>query len=77
MSQRLTRKEIKHDEFAEVMGRSVEYAGAHSRGLIYAAAGAVAVGGVPGGVDVVVGAVVGAGSVGGSPRAGPCGGSPG
>ena len=42
MSQRLTRKEIKHDEFTEVMGRSVEYAGTHSRGLLFAAVGAVA-----------------------------------
>ncbi|HVT61661.1 MAG TPA: tetratricopeptide repeat protein [Thermoanaerobaculia bacterium] len=41
MSARLTRKEIKHDEFASVVGRSVEYAESHSRGLLVAV-GAVA-----------------------------------
>jgi tetratricopeptide (TPR) repeat protein len=34
MSQRLTRKDIKRDEFANVVGRSVEYAESHSRGLL-------------------------------------------
>ncbi|HVT16311.1 MAG TPA: tetratricopeptide repeat protein [Thermoanaerobaculia bacterium] len=32
---RLTRKEIKRDEFAKAVGRSVEYAESHSRGLIF------------------------------------------
>lgn len=41
MSQRLTRKEIKRDDFATAVGRSVEYAETHSRGLLYAIAGAV------------------------------------
>lgn len=36
MSQRLTRKEIKRDEFTSVMGRGVEYAETHVRTLIYA-----------------------------------------
>lgn len=38
MSDRLSRKEIKHDvqhdEFTDVVGRSVEYAGTHSRALL-------------------------------------------
>lgn len=41
MNQRLTRKEIKRDEFASAVGRSVEYAETHSRGLIYAIVGVV------------------------------------
>jgi tetratricopeptide (TPR) repeat protein len=41
MNQRLTRKEIKRDEFATAVGRSVEYAETHTRGLAYAIAGAV------------------------------------
>jgi tetratricopeptide (TPR) repeat protein len=36
MSQRLTRKEIKKDDFADVVGRGVEYAEGHVRTLIYA-----------------------------------------
>ena len=43
MSDRLTRKDIKHDiqhdEFANVLGRSVEYAETHSRGLLLALGG--------------------------------------
>lgn len=42
MNQRLTRKEIKRDEFATAVGRSVEYAETHSRGLFYALGGVVA-----------------------------------
>ena len=41
MSQRLTRKEIKRDDFADVVGRGVEYAEGHVRTLIYAIAGVV------------------------------------
>lgn len=36
MNQRLTRKEIKRDEFAAVVGRSVEYAESHVRTIAYA-----------------------------------------
>jgi len=39
MNQRLTRKEIKRDEFADVVGRSVEYAGGHVRTIAYALGG--------------------------------------
>jgi len=39
MSQRLTRKEIKRDEFASVVGRGVEYAESHARNLVLAVAG--------------------------------------
>jgi tetratricopeptide (TPR) repeat protein len=42
-SQRLTRREIKHDEFASAMGRSMEYAGAHARVLLLALGGVVLV----------------------------------
>src|SRR5215216_4408162 len=41
MNQRLTRKEIKRDDFATAVGRSVEYAGSHVRPIIYAVAGLV------------------------------------
>ncbi len=34
MSQRLTRKEMKHDEFASAVGKSVEYAESHTKGLL-------------------------------------------
>jgi|HubBroStandDraft_3_1064219.scaffolds.fasta_scaffold26701_2 tetratricopeptide (TPR) repeat protein len=47
MSQRLTRKEMKRDEFANVVGRSVEYAESHTRGILLtvgAVALAVAIG---------------------------------
>ncbi|HEX6904339.1 MAG TPA: tetratricopeptide repeat protein [Thermoanaerobaculia bacterium] len=36
MNQRLTRKEIKRDEFAAAVGRSVEYAESHVRTIAYA-----------------------------------------
>jgi predicted negative regulator of RcsB-dependent stress response len=39
MNQRLTRKEIKRDELANVVGRSVEYAGSHVRAIAYAVGG--------------------------------------
>ena len=39
MNQRLTRKEIKRDEFANVVGRSVEYAESHVRTILYAVGG--------------------------------------
>ena len=39
MNQRLTRKEIKRDEFADVVGRSVEYAGGHVKTIAYALGG--------------------------------------
>jgi lipopolysaccharide biosynthesis regulator YciM len=42
MSQRLNRKEIKRDEFAQVVGRGVEYAESHSRILIMAIGGVLA-----------------------------------
>ncbi len=39
MNQRLTRKEIKRDDFASAMGRGVEYAGSHVRTIVYAVVG--------------------------------------
>ncbi len=39
MNQRLTRKEIKRDDFASAMGRGVEYAGSHVRTILYAVVG--------------------------------------
>jgi predicted negative regulator of RcsB-dependent stress response len=39
MNQRLTRKEIKRDEFADVVGRSVEYAEGHVKTIAYAVGG--------------------------------------
>jgi len=39
MSQRLTRKEIKHDDFADAMGRGVEYAESHVKTILYAVGG--------------------------------------
>ena len=41
MNQRLTRKEIKRDDFATAVGRSVEYAETHVRTLVYAIGGAL------------------------------------
>lgn len=41
MTQRLTRKEIKRDDFADVVGRGMEYAEGHVKTLIYAIAGVV------------------------------------
>jgi len=42
MNQRLTRKEMKQDDFATAMGRSVEYAGSHGRTIGLAIAGVLA-----------------------------------
>lgn len=42
MNQRLTRKEIKRDDFASAVGRSVEYAESHVRPILYALGGALA-----------------------------------
>jgi tetratricopeptide (TPR) repeat protein len=42
MSQRLQRKDIKHDEIAESLGRGVEYVGGHARAIGLAALGVVA-----------------------------------
>lgn len=39
MNQRLTRKEIKRDEFTAAVGKSVEYAGSHVRPILLAIAG--------------------------------------
>jgi predicted negative regulator of RcsB-dependent stress response len=39
MNQRLTRKDIKRDELADVVGRGVEYAGGHIRTIVYAVGG--------------------------------------
>ena len=41
MSQRLTRKEMKHDEFATVVGRGVEYAETHTRSILLVIGAAV------------------------------------
>ncbi len=41
MNQRLIRKDIKRDDFAAAVGRSVEYAEGHVRTLVYAIGGAV------------------------------------
>ncbi len=41
MNQRLTRKEIKRDDFAAAVGRSVEYAESHVRIIVYAIGGAL------------------------------------
>jgi predicted negative regulator of RcsB-dependent stress response len=46
MNQRLTRKEIKRDELADVVGRSVEYAGSHVRTIVYAVVGVLLVAGL-------------------------------
>lgn len=39
MNERLTRKEIKRDELADAVGRSVEFAGSHVRSIAYAVGG--------------------------------------
>lgn len=39
MNQRLNRKDMKRDEFAAAVGKSVEYAGSHARGILLAIAG--------------------------------------
>jgi predicted negative regulator of RcsB-dependent stress response len=46
MNQRLTRKEIKRDDFAAAVGRSVEYAESHVKTILYAVLGAVVVAGL-------------------------------
>lgn len=42
MNQRLTRREIKRDDFADAMGRSFEYAESHVRTILYALGGVLA-----------------------------------
>jgi predicted negative regulator of RcsB-dependent stress response len=42
MSQRLTRKEIKRDDFTSAVGRGVEYAESHVMTIVYAVAGVLA-----------------------------------
>ncbi len=39
MNERLTRKDIKRDDFTAAMGRGVEYAGSHVRNIAYAIGG--------------------------------------
>jgi predicted negative regulator of RcsB-dependent stress response len=46
MSQRLTRKEIKRDELANVVERGVEYAEGHVRAILYAVLGVVILAGI-------------------------------
>lgn len=41
MNERLTRREMKRDEFAVAMGRGVEYAGSHVRPILMAVGGAL------------------------------------
>ncbi len=43
MNERLTRKEIKRDEFANAVGRGVEYAGSHVRSILLAVGAVVLV----------------------------------
>jgi predicted negative regulator of RcsB-dependent stress response len=50
MNQRLTRKEIKRDDFAAAVGRSVEYAESHVRTILYAIGGVLALGAVAAGI---------------------------
>lgn len=50
MSERLTRKEIKQDEFATVMGKSVEYAESHTKLLAFAVGGVLLAAAVLGGL---------------------------
>ncbi len=42
MNQRLTRKEIKHDDFTSAVGRGVEYAESHVMTIVYAVVGVLA-----------------------------------
>ncbi|HEX2224914.1 MAG TPA: hypothetical protein VHN15_11985, partial [Thermoanaerobaculia bacterium] len=44
MNQRLTRKEIKRDEFANAVGRGVEYAESHVRTILLAVGAVVLLG---------------------------------
>src|SRR4029079_3236649 len=50
MSQRLSRKDMKRDEFATVVGRSVEYAETHTRNLLILLGAIAIVGALAGGV---------------------------
>jgi predicted negative regulator of RcsB-dependent stress response len=50
MNQRLTRKDIKRDDFAAAVGRSVEYAESHVKTILYAVGGVLALGAVAAGV---------------------------
>jgi tetratricopeptide (TPR) repeat protein len=55
MSQRLTRKEIRKDDFASAVGRSVEYAESHVRTFVYALVAIVVVGAIAAGVYTLLG----------------------
>ena len=44
MNQRLTRKEIKRDEFANAVGRGVDYAGSHVRSILLAVGAVILIG---------------------------------
>jgi predicted negative regulator of RcsB-dependent stress response len=55
MSQRLTRKEIRKDEFANVVGRGVEYAESHVRTLVLVIVGAVVLAGAAVGIYAFLG----------------------
>src|SRR5436305_2852259 len=50
MSQRLNRKDMKRDELANVVGRSVEYAEAHTRNLLILLGAVVALGALAGAI---------------------------
>jgi len=43
MNERLTRKDIKRDDFADAVGKGVEYAGSHSRAILYGVGAALLV----------------------------------
>jgi tetratricopeptide (TPR) repeat protein len=53
MSQRLSRKDMKRDEFANVVGRSVEYAETHTRNLLILLGAVIVVGALAGAVYAV------------------------
>jgi tetratricopeptide (TPR) repeat protein len=55
MSQRLTRKDIKHDELKAVVGRSVEYAESHVRTIVYAVGGVLLLGALAVGIYFYLG----------------------
>jgi len=63
MSQRLTRKEIRKDEFANVVGRGVEYAESHVRTLVFVIVGAVVLAGAGAGIYAFLGHRSGGASV--------------
>jgi len=50
MSQRLSRKDMKRDDFATAVGRSVEYAETHTRNLVIVLAALAVVGALAGGI---------------------------